>query len=426
MHPPPSTRPRVVIAGGGFGGLEVAKRLAHQPVEVLLLDRQNHHCFQPLLYQVATAALSPADVAWPIRGIVGPQRNTTVLMAEVTGVDAGGRRLLTDDGPIPYDFLVLATGAGHSYFGHPEWAAFAPGLKRIEDAVDIRRRILLAFERAEACADPAARDRLMTFAVIGGGPTGVELAGAIAEVSRHALAPEFRNIDPERATVLLIEAGPRLLPALPEEVGEYAARALGRMGVTVLTGTPVGAIDARGLMLGERRIEVATKVWAAGVVASPAARWCDAAADKSGRLVVDAALRVPGHAEIFAIGDTAAVRDAAGAPVPGLAPAAKQMGRYVARVIAARVRGAPEPGPFVYRHQGDLATIGRGVAVVRRGRLRLKGFAGWLFWSLAHIYFLVGARYRIAVAFKWLWDFVTFQRGARLITEAKPREDAGQ
>lgn len=409
-------RARVVVLGGGFAGLEAAKALAAAPVEVTVIDRQNHHTFQPLLYQVATAALTPADVAWPIRGVLSGQRNARVLMAEVEGIDLGGRRVRTATGEYPYDFLVVATGATHAYFGHDDWAPHAPGLKRIEDATGIRRRILMAFERAELADDPAARQALTTFVVIGGGPTGVEMAGAIADIARNALPPDFRNVDPAAARVLLIEAGPRILPTFPEALSAYAQRALTRMGVEVRLGAPVTGVDAEGVLLGAERIAAGAVIWAAGVQASPAAAWLGAAHDRAGRVEVGPDLTLPGHPEVFVIGDTAAVRAEAGAPIPGLAPAAKQMGRYVGETIAARIAGRA-PGPFRYHHQGDLATIGRTAAIVKFGALTLTGFAGWVFWSLVHVYFLIGLRNRIAVAWSWLWDYVTFGRKSRLITE---------
>lgn len=408
-------RSRVVVVGGGFGGLEVAKGLARADVEVVLVDRENHHCFQPLLYQVATAALSPADVAWPVRGILSGQSNVTVLMAEVTDVDLASRVVVADGRPLSYDTLVLATGATHSYFAHPEWAPVAPGLKRIEDATDIRRRILVAFEKAELTQDEAERQRLMTFIVVGGGPTGVELAGALHELARLAMPLDFRRIDPRKARIVLVEAGSRILPALPESLSDYAQRALERMGIEVRTGAAVTQCDRAGVDLGPVRIAGATILWAAGVVASPAARWLGVEADRAGRVKVEPDLTVPGHPEVFVIGDTAAVMDG-GRPVPGIAPAAKQMGQFVAQAIRARLSGAPSHGPFRYRHQGDLATIGRKAAVVKVGRTELKGFLGWLFWSVVHIYFLVGARNRIAVSFAWMWNYLTFQRSARLIT----------
>jgi NADH dehydrogenase len=414
------TRPKVVIIGAGFGGLEAAKSLARAAVDVTVVDRQNHHCFQPLLYQVATAALSPADVAWPIRHILRRQMNATVLMAEVRAIDTDKRVVQADSVSIPYDYLVLATGATHSYFGHDEWAELAPGLKRIEDATRIRRRILIAFERAEFATDEAERRRLLTFAIVGGGPTGVEMAGAISEVARQSLAKDFRHIDPTAARIVLIEAGPRIMPTLPENLSDYVKRTLRKKGVEVMTSTLVTACDARGVEFEHGRLDAATVIWAAGVVASPAARWLNAAYDRAGRVLVDPDLSVPGHPNVFAIGDTAVVPDQPG--IPGTAPPAKQMGAYVGRLIAARVAGRSSPPPFRYHHLGDLATIGRHAAVVKLGRLELTGFLGWLFWSLVHIYFLIGVRDRFIVAFTWLWDYVTFQRGARLITEVPPAD----
>jgi NADH dehydrogenase len=443
-------RAKVVIIGAGFGGLQAAKSLRRAPVDVTLIDRQNHHCFQPLLYQVATAALSPADVAWPIRHILRKQENATVLMAEVRGVDTAKRLVQTDSITVPYDYLLLATGATHSYFGHDEWADAAPGLKRIEDATRIRRRILIAFERAEIATDPAERARLLTFAIVGGGATGVEMAGAIAEVARQSLAMDFRHIDPTAARIVLIEAGPRIMPTLPDKLSDYVRRTLGKKGVEVMTSTRVTSCDMRGVALaseasGQRdnsisaraghspeagssarvtlengRLDAGTIIWAAGVVASPAASWLDAEHDRAGRVKVAPDLSLPGHPEIFVIGDTATVADQPG--IPGTAPAAKQMGTYVGSVIAARVVGKPAPPPFRYHHLGDLATIGRHAAVVKLGRLELTGFLGWLFWSVVHIYFLIGVRDRFIVAFTWLWDYLTFQRGARLITQVPPAE----
>ena len=409
--------PRVVIIGGGFGGLETAKGLSRAPVDVTLIDRQNHHCFQPLLYQVATATLSPADVAWPIRAILSGQRNVTVLMANADGIDADRRIVRTNGGEFGYDHLVIATGATHAYFGHEDWLPFAPGLKRIEDATEIRRRILTAFERAELSRDPEERKALTTLVVVGGGPTGVEMAGAIADMSSEALPRDFRNIDPAQARVLLVEAGPRLLTAFPESLSAYARRALERRGVEVETGTPVTAIGPDHVMIGNRAVYAGAIVWAAGVAASSAAEWLGAERDRAGRVRVSAGLTLPGRPDIFVIGDTAAVMDVDGKAVPGIAPAAKQMGRYVASVIARRVRHEPTPPSFRYKHQGDLATIGRKAAVVKLRHLTLKGFPGWVFWGIAHIYFLIGFRNRIAVGFSWLWDYVTFGRRARLITE---------
>jgi NADH dehydrogenase len=412
----------VVIVGAGFGGLEAARAMRRAPIDLTVIDRQNFHCFQPLLYQVATAALSPADVAWPVRHILRDQRNATVLMADVSGVDTQRKMLRTDSGEVPYDYLVLATGAMHSYFGHDDWAEYAAGLKRIEDATRIRRSILIAFERAELTHDEAARRPLLTFVIVGGGATGVEMAGAIAEVARQTLAADFRHIDPRTARIVLIEAGPRLLPSFPEKQSKYVSDALTHAGVEVKTSTMVTACDSRGVDTDGGRIDAATIIWAAGVVASPAARWLGVEADRAGRVKVDPDLTVPGHPEIFVIGDTAAISDSTGRPVPGIAPAAKQMGKYAGKLIAARVAGRSDAKPFRYMHLGELATIGRHAAVVKLGWLELKGFIGWLFWSVAHIYFLIGVRNRFIVAFNWLWSYLTFQRGARLITDVAEKK----
>jgi NADH dehydrogenase len=413
--PPQNTRPQVVIAGAGFAGLQATKTLAKLDVDISLVDMFNHHCFQPLLYQVATAALSPADVAWPIRAILRKQKNARVIMARVLGIDVQARLMRTSEIELPYDYLILATGATHSYFGHDDWAPFAPGLKHIADATEIRRRFLLAFERAEVVENDAERERLLTFVIVGGGATGVEMAGAIAEVAQRTLRHDFRHIDPRRSRIILIEAGPRLLPTFPQKLSDYAGRSLRTMGVEVELNRKVIGCDAQGVSVDGGRIEAATVIWAAGVVASPAASWIGAATDRAGRIKINADLSVPGHPEIFAAGDTASVADRDGRPVPGIAPAAKQMGTYVGKVIAARVRGQAAPGPFVYHHLGDLATIGRKSAVVKLGVFQLTGLLGWLFWSVVHIYFLIGVRNRFVVAVNWLWNYVTFQRGARLI-----------
>ena len=415
------SRPRVVIAGAGFGGLQAAKALANVDADVVVVDTYNHHCFQPLLYQVATAALSPADVAWPIRAILRKQKNARVAMTRVTAVDLAARCVHTSEIDLPYDYLVLATGATHSYFGHDDWAPFAPGLKHIADATEIRRRFLLAFERAEVVEDDAERMRLLTFVIVGGGATGVEMAGAIAEVARRTLRHDFRRIDPQTSRIVLIEAGPRLLPTFPEALSNYAMRSLQDMGVTVELNRMVTGCDAHGVTVDGGRIEAATVVWAAGVVASPAAQWIGAEHDRAGRIKVNPDLTVPGHLEIFAIGDTASVTDRDGHPVPGIAPAAKQMGSYVGKVIAARIQNRPVPAPFAYHHLGDLATIGRKSAVVKLGVFQLTGFLGWVFWSAVHVYFLIGLRNRFVVALNWLWSYMTFQRGARLIGIA-PRQ----
>jgi NADH dehydrogenase len=417
------SKAKIVIVGAGFGGLQAAIALRRADADVTVIDRQNHHCFQPLLYQVATAALSPADIAWPIRHILRRQANATVLMEEVIGVDTQRKMLRTNAGEVPYDYLVIATGAQHSYFGHDDWSDFAPGLKRIEDATRIRRSILIAFEQAEVTHDTAEQRRLLTFVIIGGGATGVEMAGAIADVARQTLAMDFRRIDPRSARIVLLEAGPRVLPAFPAGQSDYVLAALTRSGVEVKTATRVTKCDARGVDTDGGRIDAGTIIWAAGVTASPAARWLNAEADRAGRVKVNADLSLPGHPEIFVIGDTATVNDAKGNIVPGVAPAAKQMGHYAGSLIAARLAGRPAPKPFRYMNLGDLATVGRRAAVVKFGLLRLHGFIGWLFWSVVHIYFLIGLRNRFVVAFIWFWDYITFQRGARLITAVdKPKK----
>ena len=411
----PDGQPRVVIIGAGFAGLAAAKALGRAPVDLTVLDRRNYHLFQPLLYQVATAGLSPADIATPIRAILARQRNTTVLLGHVAGIDTMSRTVITDRQVIPYDTLIVATGARHAYFGHDEWESVAPGLKKIDDATDIRRRILLAFELAETTADPAERRRLLNFVIIGGGPTGVELAGAIAELARRALAADFRTIDPRDTRVVLVEAGPRVLAAFPERLSAAAERALRKLGVEVRLGQPVTQCHEGGVVIAGETVEARTILWAAGVAASPAARWLGAEADRAGRVKVGPDLTLPGHPEIFVLGDTALVLDAAGKPLPGIAPVAKQQGLYVARVIRARLARRALP-PFRYRHLGNLATIGRKVAVADFGFVRLHGRLAWLLWGLVHVYFLIGFRNRAAVLLDWLWAYVTFQRGSRLIT----------
>jgi NADH dehydrogenase len=407
--------PQVVIVGGGFGGLLAARALRHAPVQVTLIDRNNYHLFQPLLYQVATAGLSPADIAAPIRNILNRERNVEVRMAEVTGVDTKGRRVLIGDQSLPYDYLVLATGARYNYFGHPEWEEAAPGLKSIPDATSIREKILLAFEAAEAETDPQKCQALMTFILVGAGPTGVEMAGAISELAHRALARDFHHVDPKSARILLIEAGPRILAAFPEKLAEDARQELVRMGVEVKTGTPVQKVDADGVVVGGQHIASHTVIWTAGVVASPAGKWLGAETDRTGRVKVSADLSVPGHPDIFVIGDTAlALQD--GKPLPGLAPVAMQQGRYVASVLRSRATGAAAPPPFHYHDKGTMATVGRAFAIVDAGRVKFSGFLAWIMWMTVHIFYLIGFRNRLMVMLQWAWAYFTFQRGARLIT----------
>jgi NADH:ubiquinone reductase (H+-translocating) len=406
---------RVVIVGAGFGGLSAAKALAKTEFNVTIIDQHNYHLFQPLLYQVATAGLAPSDIASPIRSILSRQANTNMVLARVSGIDTARREVVAEGQRFPYDCLILATGAQHAYFGHDEWAAFAPGLKTIDDATYIRRRILLAFEKAETELDAAERARLMNFVIVGGGATGVEMAGAIAELANRALARDFRSIDPRSARIILIEAAPRLLGAFDASLSEAAKRSLEQLGVEVRLGAAVTALDEGGVSLGAERIEARTVIWGAGVIASPAGRWLGAEADRAGRVKVAPDLSVPGHPEIFVIGDTAAATSADGRSLPGVAPVAKQQGEYVARLLTARERGRSLP-PFRYRDFGSLATIGRKRAVIQMGRLKLQGFIAWLIWCVAHIYFLIGFRNRFVVALNWFWNYVTFQRGTRLIT----------
>jgi len=413
-----AARHRVVVVGGGFGGLEVVKGLAGAAVAITFIDRRNHHLFQPLLYQVATASLATSEIAWPIRALVRDRPEVITVLATVTGVDADQRHVrLEDGGSVPYDTLVLATGARHAYFGHDEWEPFALGLKTIEDATTIRRRILLAFEEAERATEPAARAALLTFVVVGAGPTGVEMAGSIAELARSTLAPDFRNIDTAAARVVLIEAGPRVLAGYPDTLSDYALGSLRKLGVEVELGRAVSDCTAEAVVYGDRRLATRTIIWAAGVMASPAAEWLGAPADGAGRLKAAPDLTVPGHPEVFAIGDTVTVPGPNGRPAPGIAPAAKQEGRYVAAVIKARLGDAPAPPPFRYRHEGSLAQIGKRRAVIDFGWIRLRGAIAWWLWGAAHIFFLIGVRTRLSVALNWLWIHARDQRSARLITQ---------
>jgi NADH:quinone reductase (non-electrogenic) len=406
----------VVIIGAGFGGLNAALHLRHAPVEVTVIDRRNYHLFQPLLYQVATAALSPAQIATPIRHILSRQKNTFVLMERVIEIDRKRREVVTDLGRVPFDYLIIATGARHHYFGHEAWERFAPGLKKIDEATEIRGRILTAFELAEATEDDEARRRHLTFAVVGAGPTGVEMAGAIAELARHTVVGDFRRIDPAATRILLIEAGDRVLASFPPELSEKAVRQLEGLGVEVMLRNAVTACDPEGLTLsGGERILTSSIVWAAGVMASPAAKWLGEASDRAGRVPIGPDLSLIDDPTIFVIGDTAAVTDAKGQVVPGVAPAAKQMGRYAAKVISNRLEGR-STAPFVYRNWGNLATIGRKAAVADFGRIRLSGLLAWLAWNFAHIWFLIGFRNRLFVLIDWAWAYLTYDRGVRLIT----------
>ncbi|WP_457318155.1 NAD(P)/FAD-dependent oxidoreductase [Stenotrophomonas sp. P5_B8] len=408
--------PHLVIIGGGFAGLWATRALAGARIRITLVDRRNHHLFQPLLYQVATAGLSAPDIAAPLRHILGDQRNVEVRLGEVTAIDKDSRQIILADGShLGYDTLMLCTGATHAYFGHDEWAADAPGLKTLDDALALRRKLLLAFERAEAEPDPARKAAWLSFAVVGGGPTGVELAGTLAEIARHTLRNEFRHIDPASAKVRLVEAGPRVLSTFPEVLSLKARRQLEKLGVEVLTGTPVSDINSDGFQLGDHFVPARTVVWAAGVAASPLARTLDVQLDRAGRVPVQPDLTLDGHPEIFVAGDLAALSQADGRPVPGVAPAAKQMGKHVAAIIRARLENKPAPGPFKYQDFGNLATIGRMAAIVHLGRLQLSGVLAWWFWLAAHVFFLIGFRNRIVVLLNWAVAYWSYQRSARII-----------
>ncbi len=408
------SKPRVVIVGGGFGGLNAARSLRKAPVRITLIDRQNHHLFQPLLYQVATAALNPSDIASPIRRILRHQRNVEVLLAEASAINLAAKQVVLTDGVIGYDYLIIATGATHSYFGHDEWACFAPGLKSIPDALEIRRRVLFAFEAAERDPDIERRHSWLTFVVVGGGPTGVELAGALAEIARHALAKDFRRIDPKQARVILLEGSDRVLPAYVPVLSEKAKTQLERLGVQVHTGRVVTAIDDEGVAIGPERIEAKTVLWGAGVAASPLARSLGVELDRAGRVRVATDLSIPGHPNAFVVGDLAHF-DQEGSLVPGVAPAAIQEAQHAAANIQNLLSGRPAR-PFRYRDKGSLATIGRAAGIAQIGRIRLSGGLAWLAWLFIHIFFLIGFRNRFVVLFEWAWSYVTYDRGARLIT----------
>lgn len=420
MSKPTPQNAKVVIIGAGFGGIAAAKALAKAPVDITVIDRRNYHLFQPLLYQVATADLSPADVAWPIRSIFSRQKNVRVVLSEVLDIDTAAREVVGEDSRFAYDHLIVASGAHHSYFGRDDWEKHAPGLKRVIDATEIRKNVLMAFERAEISEDPEEQARQLTFVVVGGGPTGVEMAGAIAELAHHALAKDFRHINSRSARIILVEAGARLLSAFPENLSGKAQKSLEKLGVEVMLGTMVQDITDKGVELDGAFIPSACKVWGAGVAVKDVGRWLGVETDRSGRVAVADDLSVPEHPEVSVIGDAAKVVWKDGADVPGIAPAAKQGGKYVAKRIVAALRGKPAPAPFAYKHAGNLATIGRNSAVIDFGKFQMSGFIAWWIWGVAHIYFLIGVRQPIVVAFSWFWSYVTYSKGARLITGLRP------
>jgi NADH dehydrogenase len=407
---------RVVIIGAGFGGLRAARALGKVSVDLTVIDRNNHHVFQPLLYQVATAGLSPADIAAPIRHVLHKQSNTTVLMSEVTDIDLANQQVITRNEVVPFDYLVVATGARHSYFGHDEWEPYAPGLKSIVDATSIRRKVLLAFEEAERETDPDRIQSLLTFVLVGAGPTGVEMAGAIAELAHVALAQDFRHIDPRSARVILVEALPRILPAFDEHLSQKALKSLHHLGVEVRTSAPVELIDAEGAVIAGKRLATRNVIWTAGVAASPAGKWLRAETDRAGRVKVEPDLSLPGHPNVFVVGDTCSLMQD-GKPLPGVAPVAMQEGDYVASVIASRVAGKQAPAPFRYINKGNLATVGRSFAIADLGKVQFSGFVAWVLWLAVHILYLIGFRNRVLVMFQWAWAYFTYQRGARLITD---------
>src|SRR5271165_2991096 len=408
-------RPQIVVVGGGFGGLKAAEGLARLPVDITLIDRKNHHTFQPLLYQVATAGLSPAEIAAPIRGILARHKNVEVLLGEVSGFDLKNRKVLVDGFELPYDYLIVAAGATHAYFGHDKWEPLAPGLKTIEDALEIRRRILLAYELAEREAALTGMHRPLSFVVVGGGPTGVELAGTLVEIARKSLADNFRNIDPAKTRILLVEAGPDVLSAYPADLRRSAREQLQQLGVEVLTNSAVTDVRSGEVRVGDELLPAAVVLWAAGVSASPLGRALGAPVDRAGRVLVEADLTIPGHREVFVVGDLASLKHADGTLLPGVAPVAMQQGRYVARQIAADLAKEPRKN-FRYIDKGSLATIGRAAAVAQFGKLHISGFIAWLSWLFIHIFFLIGFRNRVAVMFQWAWSYLTYARSARLIT----------
>jgi NADH dehydrogenase len=410
--------PRVVIVGAGFGGLQAARAFRNVPVQVTVIDRNNHHLFQPLLYQVATAGISPADICAPIRHVLRKQHNTEVLMGEVTGVDVQEQRVFMDDQAIPYDYLILATGARDSYFGHPDWAQFAPGLKSIRQATEIRNQILWAFEQAEKEPDKEKRQALLTFVLVGAGPTGVEMAGSVAGLAHKTLTAEFQHINPVDARIILVEALPRILPAFPEGLANKAKKTLNHMGVEVRTNSPVEDINSEGVVIGGKLLPAKTVIWTAGVAASPAGAWLGAETDRAGRVKVNSDTSVPGHPNIFVLGDTAQFMQD-GKPLPGVAQVAIQQGRYVAGVIADRVAGKEHSEAFHYVDKGNMATIGRFYAIVSIGKLQFSGWLAWFMWLVLHLFFLIGFRNRVVVLFQWIVYYTTYRRGARVITSSE-------